>query len=238
MIVFEAYTINDASGRRPDAGWAGGGTGRRARLRSVCRKACGFESHPAQIFPASQTNVVWMFGAMRLTVLFSIFLAGCSALPISAVKRIPSYKRLTCKAVYAVEGDLLLATCGNKLERIRLIGIDSPETVKSRKAKRRAKKGGRSLAAELARGSKAANYVRGLVHEGDKISLVFDRRQRDESKRLLAYVYLPDGGMLNARILETGYAVPAPRSPNTRYKKLFAELHRRAVKVGRGLWRR
>ncbi|MEE8424448.1 MAG: thermonuclease family protein [Elusimicrobiota bacterium] len=175
---------------------------------------------------------------MRLCALLAILLSGCSASAPSTDRRIPSYRRFTCTAVYAVEGDLLLATCADKLERLRLIGIDAPEIESSRKAKRDAKKSGRSLAAELARGSKAANYVRGLVHEGDRIALVFDKRQRDEEKHLLAYVYLPDGGMLNARILETGYAVPSPVPPNTRYKKLFNELYRRAKKVGRGLWRK
>ncbi len=174
---------------------------------------------------------------MRLCALLAILLSGCSASAPSTDRRIPSYRRFTCTAVYAVEGDLLLATCADKLERLRLIGIDAPEIEKSRKAKRDARQGGRTLAAELARGTQAANFVRGLVHEGDQIALVFDKRQRDEEKSLLVYVYLPDGGMLNARIVETGYAVPASPPPNTRYKKLFEQLHRRARQVGRGLWR-
>ena len=147
-------------------------------------------------------------------------------------------KSISCTVVYAVDGDTLAATCGETLERIRLIGIDTPESHPNKKAKQDAKKNGRTLAAELLLGRKTANYVQGIVHEGEKITVVFDKEPRSRDGWLLGYVYSEGGRMLNRRILEAGYAVPMRQPPNTRHAALFKSLFHEARSQGRGLWAR
>lgn len=73
-------------------------------------------------------------------------------------------------------------------ETVRLTGIDTPEV-------------GEPGAAE------ATGYVRQLTR-GETVYLAFDFRRRDRFGRLLAYIYLADGSMLNVRLLECGLAEP------------------------------
>ena len=73
-------------------------------------------------------------------------------------------------------------------ETVRLLGIDTPEV-------------GEPGAAE------AARYVQQLT-QGDTVFLAFDFRRRDRYNRLLAFVYLADGSLLNARLLECRLAEP------------------------------
>lgn len=73
-------------------------------------------------------------------------------------------------------------------ETVRLMGIDTPEV-------------GEPGAAE------ATGYVRELTRD-ETVYLAFDFRRRDRYNRLLAYVYLADGSLLNVRLLECGLAEP------------------------------
>jgi len=59
---------------------------------------------------------------------------------------------------------------------------------------------------------------------------------RDRYGRLLAYVYLPDGRMLNRVLVEGGYGYADPRF-NHRHKSDFSRLQRQAMKARRGLWK-
>ena len=103
--------------------------------------------------------------------------------------------------------------------------------------KRDARRNKHSIEKELAWGSRAANHVRGLVHEGDRVSVELDRVPRDDAGRILGYVYLPNGDMLNARIIQEGYAAALNEPPNERYAPLFRNLFHAAKKRGLGLWR-
>ena len=144
-------------------------------------------------------------------------------------------QKITCTVVYAVAGDTIAAGCGTDLEKIKLIGIDAPEPHKSRKAARDAKNSGRTLSEELVRGKRASNYLQGILHENDAITVVLDRKPRDEDRSLLGYVYFK-GDMLNSKILEAGFAVPEKTPPNIRFAPLFQSLYEEARQQERGLW--
>jgi micrococcal nuclease len=121
-----------------------------------------------------------------------------------------------------VDGDTIRVDWNEQNERVRYIGVDTPETVHPRKAVEHF-------------GPEASEANRRLV-EGKTVRLVFDVQQRDRYGRLLAYVYLPDGTFVNAALIEQGYAQVMTIPPNVRHQDLFVRLSREAREASRGLW--
>ena len=132
----------------------------------------------------------------------------------------------------AVDGDTLKLS---NRERVRLIGIDTPELHYSEKLLRDSRKSGKDIKTIQALGAKSAAFTKELC-EGKKVRLEFDVEKRDRYGRLLAYVYLEDGTFVNARIMEEGYAQTLTIPPNVKYADRFAELQREARDKRKGLW--
>jgi micrococcal nuclease len=120
-------------------------------------------------------------------------------------------------------------------ELVRLIGVDAPEMSYSKALKRRAKRGRRSASEEAAAGAVALGAVQGLLRPGEQVRLVWGETRRDRYGRLLAYVYLPDGRMLNGWLISAGYA-RAYRKFKHKYKTVFSHLEKQAQQNKRGLW--
>jgi len=120
-------------------------------------------------------------------------------------------------------------------ERVRLIGIDTPETRYGSKLARDARRTKQEYETIIAMGKRAAAFTKSLV-EGKNVRLEFDAEKRDRYGRTLAYVYLPDGKMLNAEILKAGYAHVYTFQPNVKHVDLFLEMQREAKENERGLW--
>jgi len=133
----------------------------------------------------------------------------------------------------AVDGDTLLLESG---ERIRLIGIDTPEIHESNKLRRDSQRSGQDMHTIQALGRQSYNFTRQLV-EGKRVNLEFDVEKQDKYKRLLAYVYLKDGTFVNAEIVRQGYASLMTFPPNVKYADLFLKLYQEARDNKRGLWR-
>ncbi len=133
----------------------------------------------------------------------------------------------------AVDGDTLLLESG---ERVRLIGIDTPEMHESNKLYRDAQRTKQDVSTIQKLGRQAYEFTKNLV-EGKRVSLEFDVEKYDRYKRLLAYVYLKDGTFVNAKIVEEGYASLMTYPPNVKYADLFLKLYREARENRRGLWK-
>jgi micrococcal nuclease len=133
----------------------------------------------------------------------------------------------------AVDGDTLKLENG---ERVRLIGIDTPEMHESAKLYRDSKKSGQDIKVIQALGKRSYNFTRDLV-EGKRVRLEFDVEKRDRYKRLLAYVYLKEGTFVNAEIVKQGYASLMTYPPNVKYVDTFKELYKQARENNRGLWK-
>jgi micrococcal nuclease len=118
-----------------------------------------------------------------------------------------------------------------------LIGIDSPESKANAKSISDSNRSGQDVTVIVSQGREATAFTQSRVKKGDTVSLETDIQARDKYQRLLAYVWLPDGTMLNEAIVRAGYAQPATFPPNVRYQDLFLEAARDARKHGRGLWR-
>lgn len=132
-----------------------------------------------------------------------------------------------------IDGDTLQLDNG---ERVRLIGIDTPEIHESNKLYRDAHRTKQDAATIQKLGRRAYEFTRKLV-EGKRVSLEFDAERHDRYKRLLAYVYLKDGTFVNAKIVEEGYASLMTFPPNVKHADLFLKLYREARENRRGLWK-
>ena len=120
-----------------------------------------------------------------------------------------------------VDGDTLEVTGG---ERVRLIGVDTPETVAE----------DRPVGCF---GKEASRFTASVVPPGTEVRLVGDAEQRDRFGRLLAYVYRrADGLFVNAELLRRGYAQLLTIPPNIAHTDEFAALARQAREGSQGLW--
>ncbi len=85
-------------------------------------------------------------------------------------------------------------------------------------------------------GKRATEYVESLVKPGDLVTIEFDAQQRDRYGRLLGYVYLSNGKMLNEEIVKAGYANVMTIPPNVKYQDRFLKAYKQARKRKRGIW--
>ena len=132
----------------------------------------------------------------------------------------------------AVDGDTLVLESG---ERVRLIGIDTPEMHESDKLNRDAQRSGQNSSAIKQLGRQSYEFTKNLV-QGKRVRLEFDVERYDKYKRILAYVYLADGTFVNAKIVQEGYASLMTYPPNVKYADLFLKLYQEARENKRGLW--
>jgi micrococcal nuclease len=121
-----------------------------------------------------------------------------------------------------VDGDTIIVSIDGRKERVRLIGVDTPETKHPNKP------------VEYF-GREASAFTKHMV-EGKKVNLEYDWQKRDKYGRLLAYVFLEDGTFLNAEIIKQGYGFAYTRFP-FKFLDEFRRYEREARKANKGLWR-
>jgi micrococcal nuclease len=124
--------------------------------------------------------------------------------------------------VRIVDGDTIHVQLGARLEKVRYIGVDTPEVHHPSKGE---EPGGRE-----------ATVVNRELVSGRRVRLELDAQSRDRHGRLLAYVWVDDT-MVNAELVRRGFAQVMTVPPNVRHQPLFLELQREARAAGRGLWR-
>lgn len=128
------------------------------------------------------------------------------------------------KVIRVVDGDTIDVDIGGEETRVRLIGVDTPESVHPDENR------------NTDEGETAADGLRELL-EGEKVYLEYDVAVTDKYGRTLAYVYLSDRKtMVNKLLLENGLAQVMPVQPNSKYSEDFYKLQTRARKAGAGFW--
>jgi micrococcal nuclease len=131
----------------------------------------------------------------------------------------------TYKVVRYSDGDTIVVDMDGREERIRFIGIDTPETHKPG-------------APVQCYGPAAAAHTKNLISAaGGRVRLAADNlgTNRDRYDRLLRYVYLPDGRFVNEINIREGYAFYYPYFPFSK-KLQFAAAQAEAQAANRGLW--
>jgi micrococcal nuclease len=129
------------------------------------------------------------------------------------------------RVVRVVDGDTVVVRTGAREERVRYIGVDTPESVKP--------------GAPVQCFAKAAAAANRRLVEGRAVKLVRDAEARDRYGRTLAYVYRAgDGLFVNAELVRGGYAKPLTIRPNVAHREEFRRLAATARRAGKGLWSR
>lgn len=135
-----------------------------------------------------------------------------------------------------VDGDTIYVNQNGNTLKVRLIGIDTPESRYNSKAERDSDRSGEDLKDILAQGKRATAYLKSILRKGDSVTLEYDLQQYDKYGRILAYVYLSDGRMVNELIIASGYASPMTIPPNIKYKDRFLQAYNTARAKKLGLW--
>lgn len=167
------------------------------------------------------TRIARLVPALTLALALALGVLLPPAPPAAAQRPAPT-RVLVGEVVRVVDGDTIHVRLGDRVEKVRYIGVNTPEV--------HGRAGGPQPGAV-----EATALNRALV-EGRRVRLELDVRERDRYGRLLAYVWVGDV-LVNAELVRRGYAQVMTVPPNVRYQGLFLRLQRDAREAGRGLWR-
>ncbi len=133
-------------------------------------------------------------------------------------------KKKMFKVSEIVDGDTIKVNIRGKIESVRLLAIDTPETKDPRKPVQ-------------CFGNEATKKMSSFV-AGKFVRVVDDRSQgnRDKYSRLLRYIYLQDGTFVNAEMVKQGYAFSYKKYP-TKFLEQFNKYEREAREKSLGLWK-
>lgn len=123
----------------------------------------------------------------------------------------------------AVDGDTLEVQYAGRRDTVRLLGVDTPETVHPDRPVE-------------CFGPEASAFTHAQL-DGRPVTLEFDAERRDPYGRLLAFVIV-DGRRFNDELLRRGYARLLVIAPNGRHGRDLLEAELEARREGRGLWGR
>lgn len=151
---------------------------------------------------------------LALVVSLALPAAGQSNVP----KGVPAGAQ-EAKVIRVVDGDTIEIDSG---EKVRMIGVDTPETVHPTKAVEQY-------------GKEASAFTKSRL-EGKNVWIEYGVERTDKYGRLLGYVWLADGSMFNATLLREGYAQVYTWPPNVKYVEQFVQLQKEAREAKRGLW--
>jgi len=153
--------------------------------------------------------------ATAILLISMLVLAGCSTSSNDAADT-------NAKVVKVVDGDTLDVEFNGKTERIRLLLVDTPETVHPSKPVEPF-------------GPEASKFAKETL-SNQRVKVEFDVSERDKYGRLLAYVWI-NGKMFNELLLEKGLArVSYVYPPNVKYVDQFRAIQSKAQKVELGIW--
>ncbi len=128
------------------------------------------------------------------------------------------------KITKVVDGDTVEVTSGDENYKVRLLGINTPESVDPRRPVE-------------CFGLEASNYAKeNFLNKDVYLELDSTQSKYDKYGRLLAYVYLLDDQMINRKLISDGYAYEYTYDNAYKYQKDFKELQRFAKAENRGLW--
>jgi micrococcal nuclease len=151
-------------------------------------------------------------------------LGGCRSQPTAVPQPDGAVRPANAVVAEVVDGDTVQVRLGGGRHTVRLIGIDTPETVHPRRPVQ-------------CFGPEASTHLAGLLPPGTPVQLVLDAEARDDYDRLLAYVYRAvDGAFVNLDLAAGGYADVLRIEPNSAHAGELAAAVAGARAAGLGLW--
>ena len=122
-----------------------------------------------------------------------------------------------------IDGDTVDVTIDGAVQRVRLLNIDTPETVDPEQPVQ-------------CLGPEATEFLEGLLPAGTAVTLEYDDERTDRFDRTLAGVFTPDGALVNAEIARQGLAEAVIVGDNDRFYPPVEQARSEAVAAGRGLY--
>lgn len=124
------------------------------------------------------------------------------------------------------DGDTYVMIIDGKETTVRLIGVDTPESVAPSDYSKENTSEGKTI----------SEIVKQKLQPGDVLYVEYDAAQLDKYGRTLAYLYFEDGVMVQEWLLQNGYAQVMTVQPNSKYAERFAEIQHKAAVDKNGLW--
>ena len=173
----------------------------------------------------------------RIAIAAALVLAAFALIAFVAIGTIPKRTPVELEEAvidYVVDGDTIDVVANGNEMRVRLIGIDCPESASH------------DASQNTVEGALATAFVKQLLPQGHTVYLQKDEEDKDKYGRFLRYVWLqpPDDArnssevatkMANAIIVEEGYADTLAYWPNTTYEDEFDAAKERALAKGAGI---
>ena len=122
-----------------------------------------------------------------------------------------------------IDGDTIVLRVQNQTETVRLLGVDTPETVHPSKPIE-------------CFGPEASAFTKAALVKGSTVKLLRDVEPRDRFQRLLVYLFLADGTLFNQLLIDRGLAKTLSIEPNTAFASQFATHESNAKDRRVGLW--
>lgn len=181
----------------------------------LCSEQCE-EEKALRIGKMKQMQIASAFAAVVIAI------AGFTGYATTAQQSTDSALE-QASVIRVVDGDTFVANVNGTEEKIRLIGVDTPESVHPDKSK------------NTKEGKEASEYTKTMLQPGTKVWLEADVEKVDKYNRELRYVWLKEpkdsnseveakSKMLNMILVEDGWADPLKIEPNTKWAYLFEEL--------------
>jgi micrococcal nuclease len=171
---------------------------------------------------AARAFLAFLLGVIALAYVYQAQILGVVdlGLPVTTENTVGTFYNVT----KVTDGDTIHIEMDGRDEVVRFIGINTPETVDPRRTVQ-------------CFGKEASARMKELA-SGKIVRLEYDESQntRDAYDRILAYVYLEDGQMLNRKMIAEGYAYEYTYLKPYKYQKEFRQLQTLARTSARGLW--
>lgn len=166
----------------------------------------------------------WIFAVVAVIAVVFISLASAYF-----SKQQSDAEYIAAQVIRVIDGDTIVVAVKGKEERVRMIGLDAPESVSAEESEN-------SVYGEL-----ASEYTRQKLKEGTTVYLTFDEEKTDQYGRMLAYVWLDKDfenieSLYQRQMIRDGYAFAIKFEPNTMYWQILHISMQEAINSRVGLW--
>lgn len=143
----------------------------------------------------------------------------------------------TGKVLKWIDGDTLSVDCvGIGKSKVRLVGVDTPESRDNQKLYRDLKRSAELTKGQvITAGKKAKAFAEQLCGVGSEAAIDIDTQPKDNYDRILGFLFC-NGHFVNAELVKQGWAIPYSVPPNTMYAKEFTHFGQEAFTAKRGAW--
>jgi len=157
--------------------------------------------------------------------------------PNAVIRNLRYFEKV--KFYKVIDGDTIevISLNNNKEYRVRLIGIDTPESSYNKKLKIDVKRTDKDENTIISLGLRAKEYTMQLLKNQEYLYLEYDVSKYDRYSRILAYVYFENGYMLNLILVLNGYAKVYTIPPNVKYSEIFLKAQNFSKTNNLGLYK-